>query len=138
MTVLAIKDKEENMKFKSLMIIKSAVCLGFAPPMLFFPAWLLGLFGLAFGTGAALTAREYGAALAGNMLLAWLARNVEEGRARKAICWNLCVYDAIGLIATLVLLFNKTLNPLGWGVAAIYLFFAAGFGYFLLPRKKAA
>gem|GEM_PF-4571322 len=35
MTVLAIKDKEENMKFKSLMIIKSAVCLGFAPPMLF-------------------------------------------------------------------------------------------------------
>ena len=79
MTVLAIKDKEENMKFKSLMIIKSAVCLGFAPPMLFFPAWLLGLFGLAFGTGAALTAREYGAALAGNMLPR-LALNSDSNR----------------------------------------------------------
>jgi hypothetical protein len=27
---------------------------------------------------------------------------------------------------------------LGWGIVAVYLFFTVGFGYFLLPQKKAA
>jgi len=126
------------MKFKTLMTIKALVCLGFGPVLLFFPAWLLNLLGLTFGSGAALTAREYGAALVGNLLLTWLARNVEAGIARRAICWNLCVYDAIGLAATLVLLLKGVLNPLGWAIAFVYLFFAAGFGFFLLPQKKTA
>jgi hypothetical protein len=29
-------------------------------------------------------------------------------------------------------------NLLGWGVIVIYIFFAVGFGYFLLPQRKAA
>ncbi len=91
----------------------------------------------AYGSGAALTAREYGAALAGNLLLTWLARSVEKGVVRTAIVWNLFVYDAIGFVATLVLLVAKVLNPLGWGIAAVYLFFTAGFGYFALHREKA-
>ncbi len=126
------------MKFKTLMTIKAVVCLGFAPVLLFFPAWILGLMGAAYGTGAALTAREYGAALVGNLLLTWLARNAEKGVARSAIIWDLFVYDAVGLVATLYLLFAKALNPLGWGIVAVYLFFTAGFGYFALFKEKAA
>jgi hypothetical protein len=126
------------MKFKTLMTVKAVVCLGFAPVMLFFPAWILGLLGAAYGSGAALTAREYGAALAGNFLLTWLARNGEESVVRRAIVWNLFVYDAIGLIATVYLIATGVLNPLGWGIAAIYLFFAVSFGLFLAPQKKAA
>jgi hypothetical protein len=126
------------MKFKTVMIIKAVVCLGFAPLLLFFPVWLLGLLGLEFGSGAALLAREYGATLVGNLLLTWLARNVEAGTARRAIAWNLCVYDAIALVATLALLLSGTLNALGWGIAAVYLFFAVGFALFLVPEKKAA
>lgn len=120
------------------MTVKAVVCLGFAPVMLFFPAWILGLLGAAYGSGAALTAREYGAALAGNFLLTWLARNAEESVVRRAIVWNLFVYDAIGLIATGYLMATGVLNPLGWGIAAIYLFFAVGFGLFLVPQKKVA
>jgi len=126
------------MKFKTLMTIKAVVCLGFAPVLLFFPAWILGLMGAAYGTGAALTAREYGAALVGNLLLTWLARNAEKSVARSAIIWDLFVYDAVGLVATLYLLFAKALNPLGWGVVAVYLFFTVGFGYFALYKEKAA
>lgn len=125
------------MKFKTLMTIKAVVCLCFGPVMLFFPAWILGLLGAAYCTGAALTAREYGAALVGNLLLTWLARSVEKGAARTAIVWNLFVYDAIGLVATLILVVAKVLNPLGWGIAAVYLFFTAGFGYFALRKEKA-
>jgi hypothetical protein len=68
------------MKFKTLMTVKAVVCLGFGPLLLFFPAWILNLLGLAYSSGAALTSREYGAALVGNLLLAWLARNTQRGR----------------------------------------------------------
>jgi len=126
------------MSFKTLMSIKALICLGFGPVLLFFPGWILGLLGTVYGTGAALTAREYGATLVGNLFLTWLARKAEEGVARRAIVWDLFVYDAIALVATIVLLLTGGLNPLGWGVAAIYFFFAVGFGLFLKPAKKAA
>ncbi len=126
------------MRFKTLMTIKAFVCLGFGPVLLFFPAWILGLLGTAYGTGAALTAREYGAALVGNLLLTWLARNAEQSAARRAIIWNLFIYDAIALVATLVLLATGVLNLLGWGIAAVYLFFAVGFGYFALGKERSA
>lgn len=126
------------MKFKTLMTIKAIVCLGFGPLLLFFPAWLLNLLGLGFSSGAALTAREYGAAMIGILLMTLMARNEEDGTARRAIVWNLYVYDAIGLAATLVFLLQGLMNPLGWGIAAVYLFFAAGFGYFAHLKKQAA
>lgn len=123
------------MKFKSLMIAKAAVCLGFGPLLVFFPGQLLQFLGTSFGPGAALTAREYGAALFGNMFLTWLAKNAEDSAARRAIIWHLFVYDAIALVATLVIQLSGGLNVLGWGIVAVYLFFTIGFGYFLLPRN---
>jgi len=125
------------MKFKTLMTIKAIVCLGFGPLLLFFPAWLLNLLGMGFSSGAALTSREYGAALMGILLMTLLARNEEDSTARRAIIWNLYVYDAIGLAATLVFLLQGAMNPLGWGIAAVYLFFTAGFGYFAHLKKHA-
>jgi hypothetical protein len=122
------------MKFKTLMIIKAAVCLCFGPLLLFVPEWLLNLLGAGFGPGAALTAREYGATLIGNLLLTWLARNSENSICRRAITWNLFVYDAIALIATLTIQLSGGLNVLGWGIVAVYLFFTVGFGYFLIPK----
>ncbi|MGB8951370.1 MAG: hypothetical protein WCC06_01700 [Candidatus Aminicenantales bacterium] len=126
------------MKFKTLMIIKAVVCLGFGPVLLFFPGPLLNLLGAAFCSGAAFVAREYGASLLGNLFLTWFARNAEASFVRRAIILNLCIYDAVAFVATLVFLFSQVLNPLGWGVAVIYLFFTIGFGYFLLPQKKTA
>jgi hypothetical protein len=126
------------MKFKTLMTVKALVCLGFGPVLLLAPAWILGLLGAAYCTGAALTAREYGAALVGNLLLAWLAREVDRGAARRAIVWNLFVYDLIGLIATVALILQGALNPLAWGIVAVYLFFSVGFGYFALRGDKTA
>jgi hypothetical protein len=126
------------MKFKTLMIIKSIVCLGFGPLLLFLPAQLLNLLGSGYCTGAALTAREYGAALIGNLMLTWFARDAEKSVARKAIILHLFVYDAIALIATLIIQLSGGLNILGWGIVAVYLFFTAGFGYLLIPEVKSA
>ena len=124
------------MKFKTLMIIKAIVCLGFGPLLLFLPGQLLNILGTSFGPGAALTAREYGAALIGNLLLTWLARNAEDSIARRAIIWNLFIYDAIALVVTLIIQLSGSLNALGWGIVVVYLFFTLGFGYLLLPKRK--
>ena len=124
------------MKFKNLMIIKAIVCLGFGPLLLFVPGWLFNILGTSYGPGAALTAREYGGALIGNLLLTWLARNAKDSTARRAIIWNLFVYDAIALVFTLIILLSGGLNLLGWGIVAVYLFFTIGFGYFLLLPKR--
>lgn len=123
------------MKIKTLMIIKAVVCLGFGPLLLFVPGQLLNLLGTSFGPGAALTAREYGAALFGNLFLTWIARKAEDCVARRAIIWHLFIYDAIALIATLIIQLSGGLNVLGWGIVAVYLFFTIGFGYFLLPQN---
>jgi hypothetical protein len=125
------------MKFKTLMIIKAVVCLGFGPLLLFFPGPLLTLLGSSFGPGAAITAREYGAALMGNLMLAWFARNGEASLLRRAIILNLFVYDAIALVAMLLIQLNGGMNALGWGIVFVYFFFTVGFGYFLLPKKQA-
>ena len=123
------------MKFRTLMVVKAVVCLGFAPLLLFFPAQLLNLLGTTFGAGAALTAREYGASLVGNLFLTSLARNAGESVARRAIIWHLFVYDAIALAATLMIQLSGGLNALGWGIVAVYLFFTVGFGYFLVRKN---
>ncbi len=126
------------MNFKTLMIIKAIVCLGFGPILLFLPEQLLGLLGLTFCVGAAFTAREYGAALIGNLLLTWFARNAEASPARFAIILNLCIYDAIAFVVTLIFVSTGKLNSLGWGIVVVYLFFAVGYGCYLLPKKKTA
>ena len=124
------------MKLKTLMIIKAIVCLGFGPLLLFVPEQLINILGADYSSGAALTAREYGAVLIGTMLLTWYARNSQKSSARKAIIIHLFVYDAIALIATVLLILNKSLNTLGWGIAFVYIFFTIGYGYFLLQEKK--
>jgi len=80
------------MKFKTLMIIKALVCLGFAPLLLFFPGRCSTCWA-PFCTGAAFTAREYGRP-GGQPPADLAARNAEPGFVRRAICWNLFAYDA--------------------------------------------
>jgi hypothetical protein len=120
------------MKFKTLMIIKAVVCLTLGMLILLVPNFLYSLFGLSLGPGGIFTAREYGAALIGILMITWFARNAIESDALRAIILGLCVYDAIGFVITLVATISGLLNPLGWSVVALYLFFAGGFLHFLV------
>ncbi len=126
------------MKFQTLMIIKAVVCLGLGVPILLAPIFLYSLFGASLTPGGVFAAREYGASLIGNLMLAWFAETRSKSETRRAIILALCVYDAIGFVVTLIAQITGVLGPLGWFAMAIYLFFAIGFGYFLLPQKKAA
>ena len=119
------------MSFKNLMVIKALVCLAFGILMLAIPNHLLSIFGATLSDGGMFTAREYGAALFGNLFLCWFAKNAVESDARKAIIIALFVYDLIGFVVTTITVIAGVLNPLGWFVVFVYLFFTIGFGYFL-------
>ena len=123
------------MKFKTLMLIKSVVCLAFGFLLLVFPNQLLTFMGASLGAGGLFTGRLYGAALVGNLMLTWYARDAGESRARRAIILDLFIYDAIGFVVAIINVLNGNLNWLGWGIVAVYLFFTIGFGYFWFADK---
>ena len=124
------------MKLKTLLIIKAVVCLCLGVPILLVPNFIYSIFGATLTAGGVFAAREYGASMMGNLMLTWFARNSQESDARWAIILALFVYDAIGVIVTLVAILLGALNPLAWMVVVLYLFLALGFGYFLLPKRK--
>jgi hypothetical protein len=123
------------MTFRTLLITKAVVCLVFGVYLLLAPASLLGLLGASLGAAGSFTAREYGAALIGTLLLTWFAKDVRATDARGAILLDLFVYDAIGVVITLLVIFAGVLNAVGWGIVVVYLFFALGSGYLLLKEK---
>jgi hypothetical protein len=128
------------MNLKNLMIIKALVCLVFGILLLAIPDMLLSIFGVTLSDGGMFTAREYGAALFGNLFLCWFARNAAHSDARRAIILALFVYDLIAFVMTAITVILGILNPLGWAIVFIYLFFTLGFGYFLVnpPEMKTA
>ena len=126
------------MSYKTLIIIKCIVCLSFGPLLLFLPEQLLSLLGTPFGLGAAITSREYGAALVGNVFLTWFARNAGPSSARTAIIIYLFVYDAVALVAISIMQLQGAMNLLSWGIVAVYLFFTFGFGQLLLKQHRSA
>lgn len=123
------------MTFRTLLIVKAAVCLVFGVLLLLAPAALFGLLGAELGVGGMFTGREYGAALIGTLLLAWFAKDVKASDARGAILLYLLVYDAIGTVVTLHVVVSGVLNALGWGIVAVYVFFTAASAYLLLREK---
>ena len=124
------------MKLKTLLVIKAIVCLCLGIPILLVPNFIYSIFGATLAAGGVFAAREYGASMMGNLMLTWFARNSQESDARWAIILALFVYDAIGVIVTLVAILSDALNALGWLILALYLFLALGFGYFLITKRK--
>ena len=126
------------MKLKTLMIIKAVVCLGFGLLLLILPVGLYKFMGASLADGGIFAAREYGAALIGTLLLTWFARNAGESEARRAIILDLFIYDLLGFVITTYYVLTGLMNWLGWGVVAVYLFFAIGYGYFWFVKKTPA
>jgi hypothetical protein len=124
------------MTFRTLLIIKAVVCVIFGTFLLFAPVALIRLLGGELGGAGVFTAREYGAALVGTLLLTWFAKGVGAPDARRAILLDLLIYDAIGVVITLIAVLSGVLNALGWGIVVVYLFFAVGSGYVLLGQKR--
>ncbi len=122
------------MSLKTLMIIKAVICITFGCLLLMVPGFTYSLFGASLNDAGVFAARRYGAALIGVLFLTWYARNAAESQARRAIILDLFIYDGIGVVISVLALYQGLFNPLGWGLVAIYLFFAVGYGYFWFKK----
>jgi hypothetical protein len=123
------------MTFRTLLVIKAVVCLVFGLFLLLAPGTLINILGATLNDGGTFTAREYGAALIGTLLLTWFAKNVKAPDARAAILLDLCVYDLLGLIVTTSVVIAGVLNMLGWSIVVVYFFFTLGSGYLLMKER---
>jgi len=117
--------------FKTVLVVKAVVCLSFGLVLLFAPVFLVDLLGAELGDAGAYTAREYGAAMLGILMLVWLSKDVTEPATRYPILMLLFVYDAIGLVVTTYTILAGVLGPLAWGIVAVYLYFTLASGYLL-------
>jgi hypothetical protein len=124
------------MKFGTVMVIKAVVCLVFGLLLVVVPGALLSFLGITVGPGGIFIARLYGASLFGNLMLSWYGRNLAETSARRTIALDLFVYDAIGFVVALLAQLSSLMNPLGWFIVLVYLFFTLGYGYQLVVKPK--
>lgn len=124
------------MKFQTVMTIKAVVCLALGVPILLMPEFTYSIFGITLEPGGAFAAREYGAALIGALMITWFARKAQASETRRAIALGYCVYDAIGVVVSLIATLTGVTNPLGWSIVVIYLFFTLGFGYYTVKTPN--
>jgi len=123
------------MIFKTLLTMKAVVCLGFGVLLVLVPSDLFDILGASLDDVGRIPAREYGAAMLGTLILTWLGRNLTDLKVQRIILLDLLVYDAVGLVVTVLPTVSGALNALGWGIVAVYLFFTVGSGYLLVTAQ---
>lgn len=126
------------MKLRVLLIINAVVILVYAVGALFVPATMLMMYGMTPGVGEQLMTRFFGVSMLALGLLSWLVRNSRDSSVRQAVVPVFLVFDAAGIIVSLLGTLSKVMSPLGWQVVAIYLMLCLGFGYFQFAKPNSA
>jgi len=123
------------MKFSTFMIMYAVVSAVFGLGFVLMPGQLLPIYGVEPDAALRLIGQFFGAAIISLAILAWLARNLNDSEARRAIVLALLVGETLGLIMALIGQLNGILNALGWSVVVVYLVFALGLAYFQFSKS---
>jgi hypothetical protein len=98
------------------------------------PDQVLANYGIEHSPALALLGRLFGGALLTLGVILWLARDFRDEAALRAVLIGGLVGDVVNLVAQTMGTWAGTTNALGWSTVLIYLFAAAGSGYFLMAR----
>ena len=128
------------MKLKHLFIINAIISLGYAFGELLITETMFSLyFGTATPTAEALlVARYFGWGLLAVGLICAFVANAPPSEAKQAIVKALFIADVVGIIVSLMGILDGTFNALGWSAVVIYVFLAAGYGYFWFIKPETA
>ena len=74
-------------------------------------------------------AQMAGASLIGIGLICWFNRN-GDSQVLSGVTLSLFIADGIGFVVVLMGMLSGQMNALGWTIAALYLLFTLGLGYF--------
>jgi hypothetical protein len=128
------------MKLKHLLIINAIISLGYAFGELLITKTMLALyFGAETPTAETiLAARYFGWGLLAVGLICAFVANAPPSATKQAIVKALFIADIVGLIVSLMGILDGTFNALGWSAVVIYVFLAAGYGYFWFIKPESA
>ena len=126
------------MTLKNLFIITAILALAFAFGMLIVPGIIVSLYYVnnTPTPEVVLGLRFFGWGLLAVGLVSVFAANTPPSEAKQAIVKGFFPAEVVGLIVSLMGIFNGTFTAFGWSSAIIYLFLACGFGYFLLIKPE--
>lgn len=123
------------MNLRNFLVIKSIVSLCFGLALTLVPTALLSLYAVPLDANGAFMARFFGACLIGIGLVCWMCKN-EELNTLQALALALCIGDTVGFVVALQGHLAGLTNAFGWSVVIIWLFLAAGFGYFRFINRN--
>ena len=121
------------MAVKTFFTIIAVLALVHGVGFVLVPEQVMASYGMASSAATLLMARLFGAALVGLALIFWFARDGSSESVRAVFIATI-VGNTAGLIVVAMGTIAGTLNAMGWVAALIYLFGAAGSGYFLMAR----
>ena len=124
------------MRLNVLLLVAAVIAGVFGVAFVVAGGPLLSVYGVTLDKAGTLVAQLFGASLIGVAVLNWLARNVTDPDARRAVVFANLTQDVVGFVVILIGQLAGIPNTLGWSNVAIYLLLALGFGYvqFMQPR----
>ena len=126
------------MRLNVLLLVAAVIAGVFGVAFVVASGPLLSVYGVTLDKAGTLVAQLFGASLIGVAVLNWLARNVTDPDARRAVVVANLTQDGVGFVVILIGQLAGIPNALGWSNVAIYLLLALAFGYvqFMQPRDS--
>jgi uncharacterized membrane protein YfcA len=124
-------------KLSNLLVVAAVIGAVFGVGFVVASGPLLAIYGITLDKAGTLVAQLFGAALISLAVLNWLARNVTDPEARRAVVLANLAGDVVGFVVILLGQLAGVAYALGWSNVAIYLLLALGFAYvqFMEPRR---
>lgn len=126
------------MKLSNLLVVAAALGAVFGVGFVVASGPLLAIYGITLDPAGTLVAQLFGAALISLAVLNWLARNLTDPEARRAVVLGNLAGDVVGFVVILIGQVAGIANALGWSNVAIYLLLALGFAYVQFREPRSA
>jgi hypothetical protein len=125
------------MKFSNVVVVNAVIALVYGIGLVLVPSTVLSIYGVTPGPAVNLASQLIGVEMIHVGLICWLARNVSDGPAQKAIILASLIGQLIAVIVSMMGTLSGVFSAVGWSAVAIYLVLAAGYAYlqFMKPSR---
>lgn len=130
--------EQKIMSLSTFLLIKTIICLALGIPFVLAPSAIMSGYGIALDPIATVMTRIVGAMFIGIGLLCLFTRKSTDAKTMQGITFGLFIGDTIGFIVVLLWQLRPAANPLEWVEVALWLFLAAGLGYFRFLKPGAS